>query len=205
MTRTLVIGDVHGCAHALEQVLALGRADRVVLVGDLFPKGPDPLRTWHVLRDAGAVAVMGNHDRRLLDVWGLPGVRVHHATWPKLPDACRDWLEQLPISREEAGWTVVHAGVHPVLGLAGTPAIMAMTMRRWPNDLDPANPFWWQVYERPERIVYGHDAMRGFQRHERTVGLDSGCVYGNVLTGFVLETGEHFQASNDPWGIITVA
>lgn len=195
--RTLVVGDVHGCARALERVLLDARADRVVLVGDLFAKGPDPARTWAILRDAGAVSVMGNHDWKVLEAWGQKGDRPQHAVWPLLPDEARDWLAGLPLFRHEAGWTVVHAGVHPVGGEEATTPAMAMTMRRWPDDTDLENPYWWQVYERPERIVYGHDAMRSLQRHERTVGLDTGCVYGGKLTGLVLETGELYQATEN--------
>jgi hypothetical protein len=46
MSRTFVIGDVHGCARELDRLLdrcELGRGDRVVLVGDLVNKGPDSL------------------------------------------------------------------------------------------------------------------------------------------------------------------
>ena len=37
-------------------------------------------------------------------------------------------------------------------------------------------------------MIYGHDAVRGLQDHRpRTLGLDTGCVYGGVLTGYLLE------------------
>lgn len=197
MSRTLVVGDVHGCARALERVVAQARPDRVVLVGDVFPKGPEPARTWEVLRDLGAEGVMGNHDARLLDVWGQRGDAVHHHTWPLLPEAARAWLAALPLHREEAGHLVVHAGVHPTEGLSGSTRKVLLTVRRWPDDLDLENPFWWQLYTGSAAIVYGHDAMRGLQRHARTTGLDTGCVYGGVLTGLVLETGELAQADRD--------
>lgn len=197
MSRTLVVGDVHGCARALERVVTSARPDRVVLVGDVFPKGPEPARTWEVLRDCGAVGVMGNHDARLLDAWGKRGDSVHHRTWPLLSEAARDWLAELPLHRTEAGRLVVHAGLHPTEGLAGSTTRVLLTVRRWPDDLDLDNPFWWQLYDRETPVVYGHDAMRGLQLHARTSGLDTGCVYGGVLTGLVLETGELTQADQD--------
>ncbi|KAG0057108.1 hypothetical protein BGZ83_001542 [Gryganskiella cystojenkinii] len=39
-------------------------------------------------------------------------------------------------------------------------------------------------------IVYGHDASRSLNVMPWSIGLDSGCVYGRVLTGYVVETGE---------------
>ena len=38
----------------------------------------------------------------------------------------------------------------------------------------------------PEIILFGHDAKRGVQLEKHAIGLDSGCVYGNKLTGIVL-------------------
>ena len=197
MRRTLFVGDVHGCAAALERVITDAHADRVILVGDIFPKGPDPARTWAVIRDLGAEAVMGNHDERLIAAWGRDGESIHHRTWRRLDEAARAWLIALPLSFAEEGWRVVHAGVHPSLGFPGTTRSMALTMRRWPDDGDPENPFWWELYRGEPRIVYGHDALRGVQVHEHSVGLDSGCVYGGRLSGLVIETEELYQSDKE--------
>src|SRR5262245_14993601 len=63
---TLFVGDVHGCASELEELLDDVDADRVVLVGDLFLKGPDPEGVWSLVRDRRLASVLGNHDDRLL-------------------------------------------------------------------------------------------------------------------------------------------
>ncbi|HVS08844.1 MAG TPA: metallophosphoesterase, partial [Planctomycetota bacterium] len=42
---TWVVGDIHGCAEELARLLerlATGSGDRLVAVGDLFHRGPDP-------------------------------------------------------------------------------------------------------------------------------------------------------------------
>lgn len=47
----------------------------------------------------------------------------------------------------------------------------------------PSRP--WDVFYRGESlVVHGHWAMRGYYRGERTMGLDSGCVYGGSLTAW---------------------
>ncbi len=192
--RTLFVGDVHGCAAQLTALVDRARPDRLVLLGDLWSKGPDPAGVWKIIEERRAEAVLGNHDERMLQVWGTDGDTGHHRACRALPSAARDWAARLPLFLYGEGWVAVHAGVHPELGPAGTARRTALTVRRWPNDDDPERPFWWQLYRGAPRVFYGHDAMRGVQIHPRTVGLDSGCVYGNVLSGWVLETDELVQA-----------
>lgn len=191
--RTLAVGDVHGCAGPLRALLELANPDRVLLLGDIFAKGPDPKGVWDLIRAWDARAILGNHDAKLLEVWGQPGDSAHHACWPHLPAEARAWIAELPTSLAEGDWTAVHAGVHPTLGLEGTTRKQLLTLRRWPDDADLENPFWWELYTGPRRIIYGHDAMRGIQDHGRTVGLDTGCVYGGMLSGMILEDGELLQ------------
>jgi hypothetical protein len=193
--RTLIVGDVHGCAEELRLLLDQAAADDVVLVGDLYTKGPDPAGVWALVRDRGLRAVRGNHDQRLIDV--LAGQRprdVHGAEVVARLDAFdlawRDHLHALPYHLEVAGVTVVHASVHPSGELSATTPRDFMVRRRWPSD-KRSDPFWWQVYRGDRRIVYGHDAMRGLVEVRRDdqlhiVGLDTGCVYGGQLTGLLL-------------------
>ena len=52
--------------------------------------------------------------------------------------------------------------------------------------------FWYHQYTGKRRVIFGHDAARGRVRIEREgrpwlVGLDSGCVYGGELSGYLLE------------------
>jgi len=48
---------------------------------------------------------------------------------------------------------------------------------------DPFRP-WDDYYRGATRVVHGHWARRGYYRGERTMGLDSGCVYGGPLTAW---------------------
>lgn len=185
--RTLFVGDIHGCADSLRALLRATNPHEVVLLGDIFAKGPDPRGVWEVVRDLQPLAVLGNHDERLLKRWEGPEDTVHHRAARHLPDACREWVSNLPLFLQRPDWLAVHAGLHPFEGRAGTTRKQALILRRWPDDADLANPFWWQLYTGPDRVFYGHDAMRGLQVHARTVGLDSGAVYGGPLSGFVLE------------------
>ena len=60
-------------------------------------------------------------------------------------------------------------------------------MRRWPVE-KPSCPLWWKVYKNDVLILYGHDAKRQLQDHRPySLGLDTGCVYGFRLAGYLLE------------------
>lgn len=196
---TLVIGDVHGCSDELRKLWAAAREpDDIVLVGDLFTKGPDPVGVYELIRRHEMQAVRGNHDQRLLDV--VEGQRPHdthgHEVVAKLDaDApgWREWLADRPYVLEIAGWTVVHAALHPSGDLALTTPYTATVLRRWPDDA-PDDPRWWAVYHGDRRVVFGHDARQGLveahpdaEGHPRVIGLDTGCVYGGRLTGRWLE------------------
>lgn len=178
---TLYVGDVHGCSEELEELLELAAASRVVLVGDLFTKGPDAGGVWELIQRHEAEAVLGNHDARVIERWERFGPEL------ELPEAALHWLEGLPLWIEEEERIVVHAGVHPRLGLAGTTREMALAMRRFPMREAQA-PFWYDAgWAGPKKVVFGHDAMRGLVRRPFALGLDTGCVYGGRLSGWLAE------------------
>lgn len=179
--RTLFIGDVHGCSTELAALLRRAQPTRVILVGDLFTKGPDPEGVWRLIDAAGAEAVLGNHDDAVIQ-------RQERGGQPLVPQAAIDWLKTLPVFLHGPGWICVHAGLHPTAGVAQTTRRAALTVRRWPDDTDPKSPFWWQRYRGESLVIYGHDARRGLvDRRPHTLGLDTGCVYGGRLTGYLLE------------------
>jgi hypothetical protein len=199
-----VIGDVHGCADELDDLLlACGATadDRVVLVGDLVAKGPDSRRVVATARRLGALAVRGNHDERVLQhrravAAGLPPPRLkpaHQKVVESLEEPDWAYLEALPTWLEltELGVLVVHAGIVPGKPLAEQRTEDLLTMRTLRPDgsassrLDEGEP-WARHYMGPMHVVFGHDAVTGLQRHPFATGLDTGCVYGRALTALVL-------------------
>ena len=48
--RTLIVGDVHGCSIELGEMIRKTQASRIILVGDLFTKGPDPIGVWNLIQ-----------------------------------------------------------------------------------------------------------------------------------------------------------
>lgn len=192
---TLVVGDVHGCAQELGELLAQARPSRVVLVGDAYTKGPDPVGVLQIIDEIGAVVVRGNHDQRVLDAWAgrRPGdphalavVEQLEAASPGSVRAIGIWPHWHRIGR----YVVTHAALHPSGDPLCTPSEVHLNLRRWPGDT-LQDPLWWEIYQGPP-VIFGHDARRGFVRRDRggepwIVGLDTGCVYGGALTGWIIE------------------
>jgi hypothetical protein len=183
-SRTLFIGDVHGCAVELRLLLEQVQPNRAILVGDMFRKGPDNMGVWSLIQEWDLEAVIGNHDLAFLNT--------ESKAYPK---ALRKWLKRLPIwidgkytdQHRKVKWRAVHAGVNPFKPKQ-TKREEAVTLRRYPNDSSEKFPFWWELYDKKRLVIYGHDARRGLQDHRpKTLGLDTGCVYGNGLTGYLLE------------------
>ncbi len=172
MARTLFVGDVHGCSRALADLLADVRPTRVVLLGDLFTRGPDPSGVWKLIRKWKAEAVLGNHDEAVLRSW-KPG--------EQLPRKALRWLADRPHMLVDKRWVAVHAGVHPKAPKKTTPK-QAMHLRDWRG-----RP-WYERYRGNRLVVHGHDARNGLNdRRPYTLGLDTGAVSADRLTGYLFE------------------
>ena len=198
MTRTVVIGDVHGCYDELVALLervALGANDRVVCVGDLIVKGEKSRDVLDLFtRDARFSSVLGNHDRALLEYW--KGFR---AELKPSQEKCRAELEpereryaglldSLPLSIDLGTHVVVHAGLRPGVALAEQSADDLTELRTLgPDRTNRDGQPWYEVYDGEKIALFGHWPMSPPRRGLRAIGLDTGCVYGYKLTAYVVE------------------
>lgn len=181
MSGTLFVGDVHGCADQLGRMLGWVRPRRVVLLGDLFTRGPDPRGVWCLIQRWKAESVLGNHDEDVLRTW-KPGRR--------LPREAFRWLAAQPLTLEGQGWIAVHAGIHPKRGVRGTRRRHALHMRRYRD-----RP-WAEQYRGKKLVLHGHDAASGLvDRRPYTLGLDTGCARTGKLTAYLLEDDTVVQVS----------
>jgi hypothetical protein len=212
MSRTLIVGDVHGCKAELESLLdatQFATGDQVVFVGDLIARGPESLGVLDVARQTGALIVRGNHEEKLL-VWrreedaylrGGPPPRPLGNMHRGVAMAMRpvDWSmlsnTRLWIDLPEHGLRVVHAGVVPGIPIEEQRRKTLLRVRSVGRHGEPraargGGELWGKTYEGPPHIVFGHNAAVRPQLHRWATGIDTGCVYGGRLTALVLRAGE---------------
>lgn len=206
-SRTLVVGDVHGCLEELLDLLDRVNLDlrhpdhRLISVGDLIRRGPSSGRVLHFFMTGGHSVVLGNHELSLLE--SLRGQRaLNPADDALISDSgfslreVRDWLEAQPLYLQVQDAVVVHAGLQPGCSELErmSPRVLAY-VRQWNvrrnqpgNECDPP---WFEVLSEEllprRRIIFGHWAARGLVNQGRFRGLDSGCYAGRLLTGYILE------------------
>lgn len=203
-SRTLIIGDVHGCADELQDLLQASQfssGDKLVFAGDLVAKGPKSLETVGLARSFAARTVLGNHDVKVLAIRQALDAQqpVPSATQSQLAAAqglSSDdvaWLASQPfyLTLPEHNTWVVHGGLVPGRPLADQEPAHLTTMRSLLPDGRPSKHVnegvpWASQWQGPELVVFGHDAVRGLQRYPFAFGLDTGCVYGGELTALIL-------------------
>ena len=204
MSRTIVVGDVHGCYDellALVERAALKESDRVVCVGDLVVKGEKNREVLELfMRDMRFSSVLGNHDRALVEHW-----KGERRELKPAQERCRAELEDgreryaaflggLPAYIDLGSHVVVHAGLRPGVALADQ-SIEDLTELRTlgPDRTSRDGVAWYEVYDGDRIALFGHWPTWPPRRGPRAIGLDTGCVYGYRLTAYVVETGEFFS------------
>ena len=214
--RTIVIGDVHGCLRELEALLALldpGRDDALWFLGDLVDRGPDSAGVIHRVRALGANLVQGNHDekhvryrrhlaKRAADPeYRIPMTPSEHflEIHRSLTDDDVEWLAAAPVvARLSDALVLVHGGLMPGRPLSRPlrPLNLRYLHRRTGRALSleeanasPAEAIHWSDrWNGPWRVLYGHDAQPEVVSRRRSLGIDTGLVYGGKLTAAVLES-----------------
>ena len=187
--RHWVIGDVHGCARSLRQLVErLPASDRLVLCGDVINRGPCILEAmelaWELVSSGRAVWLQGNHEAELTLTlrhggWQASRTLAGCDTYRQLGDRlCRSWLErleQLPLSYQGQGWVATHAGFDPL---------------SWKPHLRIRAPFW-QAYDgRFGTAIVGHTPVPAVKRFGEIVMIDTGACYGGELSAYCPESRE---------------
>ncbi len=214
----VVIGDIHGCADELNELLEKIKADysdhQIVFVGDFADRGPKNagvIATVSEMVESGrALATRGNHEDKA-ERW-LKGNKIKVgnglgltiAEIEALPNAAEfkektlQFFGSLPLYHILDGGKliVVHAGIDDsMIGKVNNGAIRTFCLygkvtgkiddAGFPERLDWAASR--VITDNSPTIVYGHHAQINGEPYviNKTVNVDTACVFGQKLTGFV--------------------
>jgi protein phosphatase len=224
-----IIGDVHGCATELEELLeklgyvyvtqpdrpagmyarryAHPEGRKAVFLGDLMDRGPRVLDAYQLVRSmllsGSGLCVMGNHDHQLLRILLGQTIEVSagmQATLKEL-NALPERLQTL-FRQEMLGFfralpdhyvfdhgklVVAHAGIKKgMIGRESDSIRMFTLYGETTGEVDAyglaVRANWAAQYHGPAIIVYGHTAVTRPEWLNKTIDIDTGCVYGGSLT-----------------------
>ena len=200
-SRTIVVGDIHGCYDELMKLLRkvkFKQSDRVVSVGDLVSKGPKVREVLDLfMTDKRFSTVLGNHDLILRRCWNGENVELkpaHKDTHKKLSrkrDKYLHFLNALPFVIDLDTHLVVHAGLRPNVELhSQTTGDLTRIRVLGPDRESEEGTPWYHVYNGEKTVIFGHWPAAEPRRGPKAIGLDTGCVYGYSLTAYIIETDE---------------
>jgi len=200
-SRTIVVGDIHGCYDELMDLLVqvdFGANDRIVSVGDLITKGPKNREVLELfMSDSRFTTVIGNHDLALRRLWNGEDVDLKAAQKEAQRELKDDkdrflpFLNSLPFVIDLGSHLVVHAGVRPNVEQESQTTEDLTQIRTLGEDRESKEGTpWYDVYNGDKVVLFGHWPAPEPRRGLKALGLDTGCVYGHHLTVYTLETGE---------------
>lgn len=198
------VGDVHGCADELEELLStlpLKDDSTVVMLGDYIDRGPYSRRAIDILIEAKKkhriITLAGNHEemlREFLD--GSNPQRVarfilnggsstladfadDHGEWV-IPRQYLNFLEELALWHQTDDHFFVHAGV-PDVALSELDPVRDRDEILWIRRAFISNPRRWE-----KRIVHGHTPVNAVELSATRINVDTACAYGGFLTAIEL-------------------
>ena len=212
--RVIVIGDVHGCISELSELLErVGPSgdDAVICAGDLVRKGPRPDLCLDLIRDNHYLSVLGNNENKLLGYEHrgliarlfLPAEDRRLLRRRDLLEFIRSWPVVIDIPSIRA--TVVHGGLLPGMRIderevasLRSDLLRLRYVRRdgggWvrvaKGEERTSDSLWAEVWDGDRTVLYGHTPVDEPRVDRRSIGLDTGCVYGGSLTAAIYERGE---------------
>lgn len=207
--RTIAIGDIHGCAKALEGLIAAidpQESDRLIFLGDYVDRGLESRRVIDLLLElrkrCQTVFLLGNHEIMLrlvlhgpvTDEWlqlgGRETLESYGGSFKNMPPEHINFLFGLLPYYETESAVFVHANYDATL-----------PMREQPEEL-----LYWQhlvelpgVHESGKRFFVGHTPQVSGELGDfgYLKCLDTFCFGGGWLTAMEVDTGQVWQVSKE--------
>lgn len=212
MKETYIIGDIHGCFHTFEKLLTkLPSQCELIFVGDLCDRGAYSKDMIEWVMQSGALCLMGNHEFVMLQS-ALEDLKIPRSTWATNPDwggaatlanykddeaALKrhlEWMAKLPYYLLHEHFFITHGFGLPYYARRDTAAYRERLL--WNRVEEPRDD--WENYESHEVMnIFGHTPYPEPLVAKNYRGIDTGCVYGGMLTALHLPTLEVITAPFD--------
>lgn len=176
---------------------------KAVFVGDLVDRGPqtpDVLKlVMNTVEDNTALCVAGNHDVKLMKKLRGRDVKIAHG----LAESLQQLERETPAFREQAAsfldglvshyvldegrLVVAHAGLREEMHGRGSGKVREFAMYgETTGEVDefglPVRHNWAAEYRGKAMVVYGHTPVPEAEWLNHTICVDTGCVFGGMLT-----------------------
>lgn len=190
MSKTYIIGDIHGCYDeliALSNQIGITEDDLLISLGDIVDRGNKSVELYHYFKHRkNAIVLMGNHERKHLN-----GVLSYSQEIVKIQfddeyDDFTSWVDTLPYYYETEDAIIIHAFFeHDVTlqdqkqeVLAGTSAGSRYLEKKYGTE-----KYWSDYYTGDKPIIYGHHVV-GLEPkiYNNTYGIDTKACHGGRLT-----------------------
>jgi len=176
---------------------------QVIFLGDLVDRGPNSPSVlklvMSMVRSGSALCVPGNHDLKLQKKLNGKNVQLKHGLAetmeqlenesPEFITDVREFLYSL-ISHyilDDGKLAVAHAGIKEEMQGRGSGAVRAFCLYgETTGEIDefglPVRYNWASEYRGKAKVVYGHTPIPKAEWLNKTIDIDTGCVFGGELT-----------------------
>jgi hypothetical protein len=224
MKRVIIYGDIHGCLDELKLLRKkiVPKSDDIeISVGDFMQKGPLNIETLRYLKEYNIASVKGNNEEKMLKFYQQYQITPEETLEQLRSDEKESvknftkedyaFLNDLPYFIKIHNLTVIHAGLenNTILdeNLSKETKHMLTLLRFFDKEMQIVKnfkqfqgkkQFWSEVYNGHEGfIVFGHHPFTEPKIEKYAIGIDTGCVYGGILTAIVFHIeNDHIDTEN---------
>jgi len=207
------VGDIHGCANELRQLLNQVPYDRdstFVFVGDYVDRGPASREVIETILELAqrctVIPLLGNHEDMFLNFLQAPesaeaalfilnGGTATLASYSadgteyQIPDSHLEFLRSLRTMYETEHNVFVHAGL-PQIPLAD---IDPDDEQHYATMLWTRGRFLKTTYDWGKVVVHGHTPVKRVTHWPNRINIDTGCVFNGRLTALTLPGEQRFS------------
>ena len=212
--KIIIYGDPHGCLDefkALRTKINPSHADREIVIGDILDRGPSSNKLLKYIREHNIESILGNHEYKYLrykkhqNAFLKTGkknpMKLSETKLKIFNDLDEDdwkYLENLPFFIKIDNLTLLHAGITNNINLQTATKkelekllwIRYLKQENTPLSLgseDETSKYWAELYNGQQGIiVYGHEPFKEVRVDKYSLGIDTGCVYGNKLSACLI-------------------